>query len=65
MTGFPWTDPPCTCEECRPGPGIDYASTHLSRMLNRLDEERAQRAVEITAWIDGCHGNPVIKKEPS
>lgn len=37
------TTPPCECEECRPGPGIDYAALHRKREEDLRIENRRKR----------------------
>jgi hypothetical protein len=46
MERFDWImcSPPCTCEECRPGPGIDYAGKELARVLKVQADARRRRA---------------------
>ena len=45
MDRFDWirSSPPCQCEECRSGPGIDYAAKELNRVLKLQADGRRRR----------------------
>lgn len=38
----PIVAPPCTCEECRPGPGIDFAAKRKRTVSDALEDRGIQ-----------------------
>lgn len=46
MDRFDWImcSPPCQCEECRPGPGINYADKEIQRLQKIQEDGRLRRA---------------------
>lgn len=53
---------PCGCEECRPGPGINYAASHFSSVLRQAEEQRTARIERLRRWREE-NGEPMPLKQ--